>query len=506
MKNSFLKGFTWLAVGNLIAKLFGGVYKIILTNIVGGQNIGVYQQLLPVYSFVIVLTSVGVPLGVSKMLANIDDKEKAFKSTKVIFLVYSCILASVLALCSKLFANAHGNGRYWVVYLLLAPAVVLSSLSAVYKGYFQSVEDFRPTAISNIVEQIAKIVVGLGIIALFVTNSFLQIVFAILAILVGELVAFVMLKNMKKTKGCEHINFADIKFYFHKLIKNVLPIMLTGLVLPLTNLIDSFLVVRLLTKTFSPSESVYLYGLQTGVVGTLCNLPATITFAIVSVLVPSLAKDFAGGDEKSFKKKFQLAFKCVLAITIPCALFLIVYPQNVIGLIYGGNLNAFNMNGQIISSKLLIVSSANIIFSCLATLFAMCLQSRNVRYLPIINSIIGAIIKLVLEAIFIPYPSLNIVSFGISAVLGNLTIMVLNFYVLTRENIKFIKLVDVFKILLASTISLALSLLLALIGLNNITFVLIIMLAVVVYLLVLAKTKIFDKKEIKSLISAKNQI
>lgn len=136
----------------------------------------------------------------------------------------------------------------------------------------------------------------------------------------------------------------------------------------------------------------------------------------------------------------------------------------------------------------------------------MCLQSRNVRYLPIINSLIGAIIKLVLEMIFIPYPSLNIVSFGISAVLGNLTIMVLNFYVLTRENIQLIKFVDVLKILLASTISLALSLLLALIGLNNITFVLIIMLSVVVYLLVLVKTKIFDKKEIKSLISAKNQI
>ncbi len=504
MKNSFLKGFTWLAVGNLVAKLFGGIYKIILTNIIGGQNIGVYQQLLPVYSFVIVLTSVGVPLGVSKMLANIDDKEKAFKSTKIIFLVYSCVLASMLALLSKVFANGHGNGRYWVVYILLTPAVVLSSLSAVYKGYFQAVGNFKPTAISNILEQIAKIVVGIGIIALFVSASFWQIIFAILAIVVGELVAFVVLRNMKKGGTAGSITFVDIKFYFQKLVKNVLPIMLTGLVLPLTNLIDSFLVVRLLNKTFSPSESVYLYGLQTGVVGTLCNLPATITFAIVSVLVPSLTKDFAGGNERSFERKFQLAFKCVLAITIPCVLFLIVYPQNIIGLIYGGNLNAFNMNGQVISSKLLIVSSANIVFSCLATLFAMCLQSRNVRYLPIMNSVFGAVIKLVLETIFIPYPSLNIVSFGLSSVLGNLAIMILNFYVLTRENIKLIKLLDVLKILLASTISLALSLVLALVGLNNLTFVLIAMLSIVVYLLVLVKTKIFDKKEIKSLISAKN--
>lgn len=505
MKNSFLKGFTWLALGNLVAKFFGGIYKIILTNIVGGQNIGVYQQLLPVYSFVIVLSSVGVPLGVSKMLANIDDKEKAFNSTKHIFLIYSCILAGILALFSKVFANGHGNGKYWVVYVLLTPAVVLSSLSAVYKGYFQSIGDFRPTAISNVVEQIAKIVIAVGIIALFVSVSFWQIIFAIIAIVVGELVAFVVLKNMKKEKDVS-INFDDIKFYLKKLKINVLPIILTGLVLSLTNLIDSFLVVRLLNQNFSLDQSVYLYGLQTGVVGTLCNLPATITFAIVSVLVPNLARDFSRKDEKAFSAKFQLAFKCVLAITIPCVMFLTIYPQNVVGLIYRSNLNAFNMNGQIISSKLLIVSATNIVFSCLATLFAMCLQARNVRSLPVVNSIVGAIIKLVLEIIFVPYPSLNIVSFALSSVVGNLTIMALNFYALTRENLKPIKVVDVLKILLASTIALAVSLVLAVIQLNNWTFVLIAMLSVVVYLLVLVKAKIFDKNEIKSLISAKKQI
>lgn len=519
MKNSLIKGFTFLALGSLIAKLFGGIYKILLTNVLGGQNIGVYQQLLPVYAFVVVLVSAGVPLGVSKMIANIEENKKmvALKATFVLFFVYSTILATLLALLSKNIAKGQGNESFWFVYCILSPAVVLSSLSAVLKGYFQSLQNFKPTAISNILEQISKIVFSIGLIVVFVSSSYGQITVAITGILVGELFGFVALiymqkqlhkhnKNNSTTNQCvtTKLDFGEFVIFAKQAVKNVLPIMLTGLVLPFSNLIDSFLVVRLLNKNFDIGESIYLYGLQTGVVGAIINVPTTITFVFISVLMPSLSKNFASGDENKFAYKFRLAFKSILTITIPCFLFLLVYPNSIINLIYGKNLSAYNMNGQMISSTLLLWSSFNVVFSCLATFFSMSLQARDNRVMPIVNSVIGAVIKLILETIFVPATNISILAFTIAGVIGNLTILALNYYLLKRENVSFIKTIELLKIILCSTIVLAVSMLLATIGLNNTSFVLIGLFSVVMYLILCWKLKIFSSKELQYLTKSKS--
>lgn len=519
MKNSLLKGFTYLAIGSLIAKIFGGIYKILLTNVLGGQNIGTYQQLLPVYAFVVVLVSAGVPLGVSKMMAKLDETKKlqALKSTLILFFVYSTILGFILSCSSKLIARGQGNMEFWFVYLILAPAVVLASLSAVMKGYFQSMQDFRPTALSNIFEQFSKIIFSISVIVLFVSSSHNQIVVAITGILVGELLCFATLVFMKvkldkKQKENEqnfiaeasNLTFQEFKLYSKEIARNVLPIMLTGLVLPLSNLIDSFLVVRLLNKNFDLSKSVYLYGLQTGVVGAIINVPTTISFAFISVLMPSLSKDFVKGEESAFEYKFRLAFKAILVITIPCFLFLLVYPNSIIQLVYGGNLSAFNMDGQMISATLLLWSSFNVVFSCLASFFSMCLQARDNRYLPIINSVIGVLIKLVLEIVFVPATNITILSFTLAGVVGNLMITALNFYLLKKDNIKFIETIDLLKIILNSSIVLAVSLLLSVIGLNNTSFVIISMFSIVLYLILCWKSNIFSKRELKFLSKSKH--
>ena len=518
MKNSLLKGFTYLALGSLLAKLFGGIYKILLTNVLGGQNIGVYQQLLPVYAFAVVLVSAGVPLGVSKMMANVDESKKAIalKSTFILFFVYSTFLAIIMAMLSKSIAKGQGNEYFWFAYCILSPAVVLSSLSAVFKGYFQSLQNFKPTAISNIFEQISKIVFSIGVIVLFVSSSRGQIAVAITGILVGEFSCFVALLYMKKQldkslnnvasidkKSKTKFTFADFMSFAKHIAKNVLPIMLTGLVLPFSNLIDSFLVVRLLNNNFSVDKSIYLYGLQTGVVGAIINVPTTITFAFISVLMPTLSKNFVSGDEKQFSYKFRLAYKSILAITIPCFLFLLVYPNSIINLIYGSNLNAYNMNGQMISSTLLLWSSFNVVFSCLATFFSMCLQARNNRVMPIINSIIGVAVKLLLEIIFVPTSNISILAFTIAGVIGNLTILTLNYYLLKRENIGFIKTVELLKIILCSTIVLTISLLLGTIGLTNTSFVIIGLFSVIMYLILCWKLKIFSRQELHFLSKSK---
>lgn len=516
MKNSLFKGFTYLAIGSIIVKLLGGLYKILLTNVLGGGSIGVYTQLLPVYSFVVVLVSSGVPLGISKMMAKfeLNQKIKTLKLSLIVFFVYSTVLGLVMALSSKLITRGQGNTEFWFVYCILAPAIVLSSLSAVLKGFFQSMQNFKPTAISNIFEQISKIVFCLSIIVLFVSSSHSRIIVAITGILVGEILSFLTLVVMKNKavkytrKNAnnimeEKINLADIKLCVQEIANNVLPIMLTGLILPLSNLIDSFLVVRLLNKNFGINQSIYLYGLQTGVVGAIIGVPTTVTFALISVLMPSLYKDFSNKNERQFNYKFKLAFKLILTITIPCFLYLLVYPKSVINLIYGDNLSAYNMNGSVISSTLLLWSSFNVVFACLATFFSMCLQARDNRIMPIVTSAIGMIVKLILEIIFVPATMISILSFTIAGVVGNLCIVALDFYLLKREKLKFIPTLDLLKIILNAVLVLTVSLLFALIRLNNVSFVIIAVFSIVLYLILCCKLKIFSQQELKYLSKSK---
>ena len=502
---SFLKSFAWLTLGALLAKILGGFYKIILTNIIGGENIGIYQQLFPVFNFLVILSTTGVPLGISKMIAKAkeDEKSSVYKTTLIVFIIYSTLLALILILFSGIIAKTQGTSVYKNAYYILAPAIIFSSITAVLKGYFQSKEDFKPTAISNIVEQLIKIGVSVVLILVFANgNSYLQIMFAIVGILIGELFGcFIILIFKRKYKSKEKATFK--KKYLDEICKNVLPIMLASVVIPLSQLIDSFLVVRLLSINFTQFESVYLYGLQTGVVGALINVPTIISFSMISVLLPSLSRDFSAKNEEGFLKKFKLSLKVILFFAIPCALFVLVYPKNLTMLLYGTKLNGFNMDGQMIASKLLFWSALNILFLCLSQFFSMCLQARESRTTPVINNIIGMAVKLVLEIVFIPSAKLNILSFTLANLIGYLTICVLNVYALSRKmNIVLDKIIPL-KIILASALTLAVSLSLGLIGLNNINFVLISMLSILIYFVLIWKMKIFSKKEIKLLIKSR---
>jgi len=284
--------------------------------------------------------------------------------------------------------------------------------------------------------------------------------------------------------------------YVKDLVKIVFPIMLSSLIIPFSQFIDSILVVKMLNRNFNSSMSIYLYGLQSGVVSTLIGFPSVITFSLVSVMLPTLTRDYQQGREDSFSSKVSFAIKLVVILVIPCVVFVMFFPREIISLLYANRLDGFNVDGIDLTSKLLFWSAFNIVFSCFSQFLSIVLQSREKRYLPAINNVIGMIVKTVLVIIFVPSRQLNILAFTLANSVGYFVIFFLNFYELLSE-VK-IKIEHKFwvKVSMVNIVVIISSLVLMLIGYSSFKFMIISLFSVVLYFILLFSVKIFSKEDV----------
>ena len=431
-KHNLMSGAFVLSIGGVLAKLFSAVYRIALTWILGGVGIGLYQLIFPIYSLCVVLATAGLPMAISKVIAKNKGSEvnvlkKCFLFTGVVALV----LALLLSLFSKGLAILQGEKQISTCYLILAPTILLVSVTSVLRGYFQGKNNFIPSTISNIAEQFVKLCVGLILSLSFIGVSlFAAIIGAVIGIVISELVSiFILLIYIKKDKLNHN---KKINLSLKEIAGDVLPITLTNIILPISSFVDSILVVNLLSNNFSQKVSVFLYGLERGAVSSLISLPTIFSFAIASVILPNITH------EKHFfnkNKKLSFALKIVLIITVPCVICFALIPHRLIDFLYGSRLNSFNINGLKVASKLLAWSGLGVVFLAINQIYSSCLQAIDYRYVGIRNLTIAVIAKFVIEIVFMPNKFLNIYSLAIANTLCYLLVMVLN-HLEIREHFK----------------------------------------------------------------------
>lgn len=430
MKKTIVNNLSWVLVCSIFAKLLGGVYRIILTRILG-TDIGLYQMVFSAYSFLVILISSGLPMAISKMVSGSRDnvkQKKLVSGTGAILMLISGSIAVVLLLGSKGLALLQGNGKIYICYIILAPSLIFSAGAAVLKGYEQGVNNFRLPALAGIVEQVFKVAFGL-LLMLVLRRWYLlgALLGAMLGSLIGDISAYVFLKWFSKNKVKFKYSYESINDGKSVFVHSY-PIMLYSLIVPFSNFVDSFLVVKLIGISLPTETATLLYGLQTGVVGSILSIPGIFSFSMASVLMPSLSSDYANGNYNRFDKKVGLAFKLVIFIALPCAIFFAVNASNIINLLYGAGINGFGVNGQYVAKNLLIISSISIIFSSINQLSAVILQNLDKKFLPIINLCIGIICKLAIELMFVPSGKIGIYAYSIAVAVGFVVAGVLNLY------------------------------------------------------------------------------
>ena len=490
-RNNLLTGALILSVGGVLSKIFSAVYRIALTRILGGEGIGIYQLVFPFYSLLVVLATAGLPLAISKVISKHKESEgKILKKCLVLTSVFSLVLTLILLLLSKTIASFQGKPEITICYILLAPTIIIVSVASVLRGYFQGRQNFTPSAVSNILEQFIKLALGLTLsLALVKISLMASIIGAMVSIVVSEIVSIIVLLIYFKKREINNNSSVEIKT--KEILKDVLPITLTSIIMPIASFVDSLIVVNLLVNNFSRGAAIYLYGLESGAVSNLISLPTIFSFAIASVLLPNISGAKVGYNQNH---KLTIALKIVMIICVPCVLCFLLVPEKLIYLLYGNKLDGYGFNGLVVARQLLTLSGLGVAFLSVNQLYSSCLQAVDKRGATVRNLSIAVVIKFALEILFLP-TKINIYALAISNTICYLTAMLLN-HVEMREVFKMkLDFIFIAKLIVCNSLLLLSLLIMLNVGNSAINILTAIMVSGVVYLTSLYAIKIFTNKD-----------
>lgn len=334
-KKSFFRGALILTIAGVCGKILSAGYRIPFNRMVGAEGAGIYSMSYSIYSIIFALSTAGIPLAVSKMVAVSEERQKQGESVRIVR-----VAALILALIGVLVALGFFLAAPWIAthyfneprvtmsLRALAPAMLFSCLMAVFRGFFQGKQNMVPTAVSQILEQFFR--VGTILLSLFLlVGQPLELVVAGASFgsMVGGVCGFLFLAivfarymrrhpELSLSAPAEESDAAIAKQLFYYAI----PISIGALMLPMMQFMDSSLVARLLESAGLPHElAMSQLGYISNYAMPIINLPFIITTAIAASLVPAVADAQELGDHLLVLGNVRSAMQLTVIITLPAA-------------------------------------------------------------------------------------------------------------------------------------------------------------------------------------------
>ena len=445
---SFLKGAIIISVGGIIAKLLGAFYRIPLTNLLGGEGIGVYQMVYPLYCLLLTVSATGIPSGLAREISsaratgNLLRDRGVFLRSLTLFSFIGLFGVVLMFIIAPIMSRAQGETMAITPYRALAPSVFFVSVISCFRGYFQGQSNFTPTALSEIIEQAVKVGFGLFFAYRFQGDALKGVTYALFAVTLSEIFAlgfmfFYYLFNKKEfRKPLFKIVALPIKSL--SVLKITVPVTLISAILPLSNILDSIIIVNSLSRY--TDNSTALYGLFSGGVNTIINLPTSICYGLAAAIIPVIATSYALKNYSQAETKVAFALKCTMYIAVPAAAFLFVFATPTINLIFK-SLSPFEKS---VSANLLkICAFSAFLFPCVHTLSA-CLTGRSKPLISALFLAISVIVKLILEIILLKFEKISIAGAAISQVACYFVAFALDLLYIIKDAKNFLKILSSF--------------------------------------------------------------
>ena len=448
--NKFLKGAAVLGIAGAVVKILGAFYRIPLGNILGTEGMGYYQTAYPLYVLLLTISTAGFPVAIAKLVSEkraLKNYKGAHKVFRVAFigLFTGGLLTSLFVLFNgKRIVNALGNPNAYFALMGLVPALFFVPMMSSMRGFFQGHQEMKPTAMSQIGEQFFRVVLGLVF-----TYKFLDMGMAAAAggaslggsigAISGTLIMFTIYLRRKKDLDEElklSIGEEESAIDIGKeLLIIAIPITIGSAIVPIMNTIDTVLVLkRLQSIGYTKELANDLYGQLTGFAQTLVNLPQVFSTALGVSLVPAISQANAIKSKKDIESMSTSGIRITLLIGLPCALGLFVLAEPIINLLY------FRNPAETIASigELLAILSFSVIFLTLVQSLTAILQGLGKPLIPVVNLLIGAMVKVVLTYSLTAIPSINIKGAAISTVVAYFIAAALDLFAVKKHaNIDF---------------------------------------------------------------------
>lgn len=477
-KSSFGKSALIIAAGGILCKIIGAIYRIPLTNALGSEGIGLYQLVYSVYALFVVIVTGGITQAISRLVAEGDTK--CVKNAFWFCFALSLLMTVVLVLLNKTFAYMQGSKLLGMCYFIIAPSVFFVGISSVFKGYFYGKMKMGPPTVCSLIEQTVKLVLGLTLAFALIERGIDYALYgALLAVTASEILSFVYVaiaylvtkgkekkdfkaNSIKEGNSCrkDKIKRADSQNKQAKravssavssgvavtdaglnsqseavyasgvetddktanplgFLKIAFPFALIALLLPLSGFSDSFMIVAL-------TGSKSLYGVYSGSVTTLINMPIMILLSLAVAVVPSVSKERAQRDVNGILLKTRLSIKLCLLIGVPAALLMLIFSQEILKIIFP----VLTVSELEAGANLLRIMSLSVVFSSMAQIAGSILGALDKTRVYVLAMICGIAVKTALLLILSRY--ISILAAGVASVSLSLVTLVINLIYLTR--------------------------------------------------------------------------
>lgn len=339
MKEKFIKSVIILLIGGLLTKVLGMLIKIIMSRLIGTEGLGLYMLVLPTFSLFIGLGQFGLPTALSKLVAEKRKNNlRLFFSILPITMIINLILIISIILIAPTLANTllHDN-RCYLPILAIAVVIPFTSLSSICRSYFFGKEQMTPHVLSNLVEDVVRLILMLIGIPFFIEKGLeYAVCFIILSNVISELSSILVLflflpKNIQIKKE----NLKPKKDYMKESLSIGIPNTTGRLIGSIGYFLEPILLTTTLLACHYPSRYITReYGILSGYVMPLLLLPSFFTMAISQALLPVVSREYTNKNYTYVKRKVKQAITYSLLIGIPITLFFVTLPNLPLKLIY----------------------------------------------------------------------------------------------------------------------------------------------------------------------------
>ena len=436
-KQSFLQGVAVLTAATIIVKLLGFIYKVPLQNILQERGYGYFNTAYDVYNVLLMISTTGLPVAVSRMISQAQALEnyaqirKIYSVSMKVFLTIGVVGTLVmLVFCKPLSVMVTTNENSWAAIAALSPCVLLICIVSAHRGFFQGQSNMIPTSISQVIEAVVKLIVGM-IAALFLLKTTGSVPLAaggaILGVTASCLVSSIYLGLcFRKSYVLLPVTTEEPRSYWDTakgLMMIAVPITVGSAILQFFTMMETKIYMgQLLNLGYTQGAADTMRGIY-GMCLTIFNMPCAFITPITISIIPAITAQLTLCNDVEARNTEDSAVRITGLISMPCAFGLALLARPVTALL--GRYSGANLD---LATRLMFVLAVAIAFNAVVMVTTAIMQAHGHAGRPVTNMLIGGVLNLIAVYILTGNPHINILGTPIGILVCYVSIGILNLY------------------------------------------------------------------------------
>ena len=454
-KQNFLQGAALLAIATAIVKVIGAFYKLPLNMAIGAEGYGYFTTAYDIYAVLLLISTAGLPVAVSRMISRASTLEqytrmrKVFRSALMIFTILGTISSVLMIGGAKRLAVLMNQPDAWIAIACLGPCGVTMGLISAIRGYFNGQSNMLPSSISQVIEAIIKLGLGLAL-AFFMVKTTGNVAYAaggaILGVTVGNAIAlvylFIKFRKSYRVLPVTPEPAGTTKETVRELLAIAIPITIGSAGLQLMAVIETGLYMDRLVYLIETNQymghmvqgavtaqkaATTLKGLY-NMAQTIFNMPCAFIVPITVSIIPAITSYLTLGDDKNVRETEESAARITGLLSLPCAVGLAVLARPIMALLGGYEGEQLELSAQFMA-----IQGITVFLYAIIQYTNALLQSHGYVNVPVVNMLSAGVVRLILVYVMVGNPNIGLTGAPVGAFIGYLLIAVLNLVAIRRK-------------------------------------------------------------------------